>query len=154
MTPEELARVLRAGADSAASGATRHPAVVIANALDAMAAEAAAIAEERDPATTGEDALPVTVEHVGMREHDGWVTHSHEFAPDHAGVPRRHDAIRELCTEHPGLRSCCGTRQLAPHGADCRASKASQDAMADHERMFSHVGEVSPRFWQEGGGKP
>ena len=45
---------------------------------------------------------------------------------------------RERCEEDNGPRSCCQTAQLSPHREDCRLSPSVQDAMLDHERMYSH----------------
>ncbi len=52
--------------------------------------------------------------------------------------------VREPCEDHdPGMRACCGTRQLGPH-AETRPKPASiRDGMLDHERMYVHECEVS-----------
>jgi len=52
-------------------------------------------------------------------------------------------APREPCEDHDGgFRACCGTRQLGPHAESCPKSASFQDAMLDHERMYSHETEA------------
>jgi hypothetical protein len=49
---------------------------------------------------------------------------------------------REHCGEDDGLRKCCGTRQLGPHTRACSLSPSFQQAVYDHERVYSHKTEV------------
>lgn len=52
--------------------------------------------------------------------------------------------VREPCEEDDGSpRRCCGTRQLGPHADRCPKSPPVQEAILDHERMYSHESEVS-----------
>jgi hypothetical protein len=48
----------------------------------------------------------------------------------------------EWCEEDNGLRSCCGTAQLGPHGPACPKSEAFQAGMLSHEEMYRHATEV------------
>jgi hypothetical protein len=51
--------------------------------------------------------------------------------------------LREPCEDHDGgMRACCGTRQLGPHAENCPKPPLFQQAMLDHERMYSHETEV------------
>ena len=49
---------------------------------------------------------------------------------------------REPCEEDSGPRRCCGTPQLGPHDGTCSLSPSMQDAIGDHEQMYSHETEA------------